>query len=96
MLKEVIQLRSHSWDKNKLVRVSENPIEYKLVIHENNGDSVSVHEDKKLIVAIDPSGGPMIWINDVFDLGGTCNYRVAGFFWRPGGWIITFKESALG
>jgi hypothetical protein len=94
-LKE-IQLSSHSWNKNKLVLLSEDPLEYKLVIHPNNGDSVRVMEDKKATIAIDPSGGPMMWINDTIILTDDGKvYRIDRFRWRPGGWIIGFTESAL-
>jgi len=96
MLTKSITLSSHSWNKNKIVLESEDPIEYLLVPHENNGDCIRCMEDKQEIISIDPSGGPMLFINDVFELEPGKSYRIDKFIWRKGGWRIRFTESALG
>lgn len=91
-MKDIIELVTHDSSKNRLKLVHEfwiNESDYLLVPEFN---SVGITEDKKVIIAIDPSGGPYLSLYGEFiDTDGD-RYKVTNISHRKGeGFIITVK-----
>jgi hypothetical protein len=92
-MKDIIHLRTHDYSKNVLKLVHEfriNEGDYLLVPEFN---SVGITEDKKIIIAIDPSGGPYLSLYGEFTDTEGDRYKVTNISHRTGeGFIITVKS----